>query len=162
MDRIAIVGSPGSGKSTLAREIARATGLPVLHLDRYYWRPGWVETAQAQWKVHHRELIAGESWIMDGTYINSLADRLERVDTVIVFEVSKWRCLFRVLRRTLANHGREVQARGCPERFDLEFVLFVWRFPTATRPRIEEAISRSAGSFRVLRIKDAHELSGQL
>jgi len=39
-NRIAIVGSPGSGKSTLARQLATITGLPLVHLDMEFWRPG--------------------------------------------------------------------------------------------------------------------------
>lgn len=33
MERIMIVGSAGSGKSTLARELGRALGLPVAHIE---------------------------------------------------------------------------------------------------------------------------------
>ena len=32
----------GSGKSTFARALAARTGLPVIHLDLHYWKPGWV------------------------------------------------------------------------------------------------------------------------
>jgi adenylate kinase family enzyme len=158
MNRIAIIGSPGSGKTTMANELGTRTGLPVIHLDNYYWNPGWVETTPDAWRRRHGQLISNESWIIDGTYINSLRDRLERADTVIVFEVSRWQCLYRVLRRTLSNRGREIQATGCPERFDLDFVTYVWKFPKVTKPRIEEALARANGHFRVLRIEDAHEL----
>ena len=38
----------------------------------------------------------------------------------------------RVLRRTLANHGRSVQAPGCPERIDFKFLKWVWQYTRAT------------------------------
>ncbi|EBR8158754.1 adenylate kinase, partial [Salmonella enterica subsp. enterica serovar Newport] len=41
MRRVLIVGCPGAGKSTLAKELANITKLPLIHLDRYYWLPGW-------------------------------------------------------------------------------------------------------------------------
>jgi len=34
--RVLVIGSPGSGKSTLAAELARRTGLPLIHLDQKY------------------------------------------------------------------------------------------------------------------------------
>ncbi|MEO9901595.1 isopentenyl transferase family protein [Nisaea sp.] len=42
MNRVLILGCPGAGKSTAARSLAKITGLPVIHLDRHYWEPGWV------------------------------------------------------------------------------------------------------------------------
>ena len=42
--RIIILGSAGSGKSTLATKLGEITGIPVIHLDRLFWNPGWVET----------------------------------------------------------------------------------------------------------------------
>ncbi|MFI6132271.1 hypothetical protein [Micromonospora sp. NPDC051141] len=42
MRRILVVGSSGAGKSTVAGELARRLDLPLIHLDRHYWRPGWV------------------------------------------------------------------------------------------------------------------------
>ena len=41
MERILIIGCGGAGKSTLARRLGEKTGLPVVHLDKLYWRPGW-------------------------------------------------------------------------------------------------------------------------
>ena len=44
LKRIAIIGSPGVGKSTFARQLGDITGIEVFHLDRLFWKPGWVET----------------------------------------------------------------------------------------------------------------------
>jgi adenylate kinase family enzyme len=48
--RVAVVGSSGAGKSTFARDLGARTGLPVVHLDRPFWRPGWVETPREEWR----------------------------------------------------------------------------------------------------------------
>ena len=37
-NRIMIVGCGGAGKSTFAAKLGELTGLPVYHLDRYFWR----------------------------------------------------------------------------------------------------------------------------
>ena len=48
-DFFAIIGPSGAGKSTLARQLGAITGLPVVHLDREFWRAGWVPTPDAEW-----------------------------------------------------------------------------------------------------------------
>ena len=39
--RIAVIGYSGAGKSTLARALGARYGVPVLHMDRVHWAPGW-------------------------------------------------------------------------------------------------------------------------
>lgn len=152
MERIAVIGSPGSGKTTFAEELGAHTGIPVIHLDERFWNPGWVATPAEVWVERHRDLLAGDSWIVDGTYAETLDDRLARADTVFVFLTGRRRCLARVLRRALTNHGRSIQAAGCPERFDAEFFRYVWRFPLDIQPRIDDALARHRDRLEVIRL----------
>jgi adenylate kinase family enzyme len=68
MRRILVWGAPGTGKSTLARAIGARLGLPVIHLDAEYWRPGWVAPAQEEWLAQVTALAARDAWVMDGNY----------------------------------------------------------------------------------------------
>ena len=86
MKRVLVIGSPGSGKSTLATELARRTGLPLIHLDKEHWRPDWIEPTREQWQRQVAELVSRPSWIIDGNYGGSLAPRLARADTVVDLE----------------------------------------------------------------------------
>jgi hypothetical protein len=45
MKRVVILGPGGAGKSRLAAELSGSTGLPVVHLDVLFWRPGWMHAA---------------------------------------------------------------------------------------------------------------------
>ena len=36
-----MIGRSGAGKTTVALRLAEALDLPVVHLDRLYWGPGW-------------------------------------------------------------------------------------------------------------------------
>ena len=39
--RALIIGGVGSGKTALAIRLGEKLSLPVHHLDRLYWQPGW-------------------------------------------------------------------------------------------------------------------------
>jgi adenylate kinase family enzyme len=49
MRRVLVIGSGGSGKSTVAAQLGELLELEVNHLDKFYWNPGWVETAPDEW-----------------------------------------------------------------------------------------------------------------
>ena len=81
MDRVAVVGPVGAGKSTFAAALGERTGLPVVHLDRHFWHPGWVETPRDEWRRRQAELFAGDRWIADGNYGRTFDERFSRADT---------------------------------------------------------------------------------
>ena len=67
--RILVLGGCGSGKSTFARRLGDLTGLPVVHLDREYFSPGWVEPERESWVRRLSEIAARERWIIDGNHV---------------------------------------------------------------------------------------------
>ena len=62
MERVVILGPGGAGKSELASAIARRTGLPVVHLDRLFWRPGWRPAPRDEARRDLAAAIAAERW----------------------------------------------------------------------------------------------------
>lgn len=141
--RILVIGCSGSGKSTLSRKLASATGLPVIHLDQYYFSPNWKEPSQEDWTETLAALIAEDDWIMDGSYTGSLAQRAERADLIIYLKLPTWICLSRVVRRTLLYHGsvRADAAEGCRERFNWDFTKYVLHYQQKIGPRIERVLA---------------------
>ena len=130
MERVIIIGCGGAGKSTLARKMGKKTGLPVVHLDKLFWKPGWVESAKAEIDEIIRREMEQPRWIMDGNYNRTLAQRIARCDTVIYLDFSRIACLLGVIKRVLTTYGtvRPDMGAGCPERFDLEFLKWVWNY----------------------------------
>src|SRR5688572_16570866 len=75
--RIIVTGLPGAGKSTLSLALGAAMGLPVIHLDLHFWKPGWVAPSEAEWRETQAAVLAGDAWIADGNYHETLDLRLE-------------------------------------------------------------------------------------
>ena len=162
MQRVAVIGCGGSGKSTFADALGRALGVDVLHLDALYWQPGWVATAREPWRRVQQQLVAGDRWIIDGNYAATLDIRLARADTVVFFDVPRRDCVRGVLRRWAHHHGEPLQARGCPERWSWEFLLWVYRYPRHSRPRVLAAIARHAQHAKVIVIHSRQEAAAVL
>ena len=137
MERIIIIGCSGSGKSTLARALGAKLGLPVIHLDQLWWKEGWVESDRQTFDDRLAALVEENRWIIDGNYNRTIPMRLEKCDTVIYLDFSRWACLLGMCQRVLGSYGkvRPDMAPGCPERFDWDFVKWIWNFNKQNRVR---------------------------
>lgn len=136
-----IVGGPGSGKSTLARKMGDITGLPVVHIDHIHWQPGWIERSSAEKDRLTRIAHANDEWIFEGGHFRTFDERLARADTFIWLDVSVWRRLWRVVKRTMRDLGknRPDLPEDCPERINLEtlkFLHFIWTTRNRWRDKI--------------------------
>lgn len=154
MKRIAILGCSGAGKSTLACELGARLGLPVVHLDKEFWRPGWVEPDKAEWAARLDELVAGERWVTDGNFATASVKRFAKCDTVIFLDFNRWVCLARVYRRAWRHLGRARPDlnEGCPERMpDRWFLNYIWTWNATRRARtlatLEDARARGKTVF---------------
>ncbi|WP_266078156.1 P-loop NTPase family protein [Haladaptatus caseinilyticus] len=133
---------PGTGKSTFAKRLGDALDRPVTHLDAHFWEPGWEKPDSDEWERTHRTFIGELERILDGNY----GSTFDAADTVILLIVSRYVCLFRVIRRWLRNDGqaRPDMAEGCEEKVDLEFLRYVWNFPVQKIPAMERTFARLA------------------
>jgi len=145
VQRILVLGPCGAGKSTLAVKLGERLGLPVIHLDREYWRPGWLEPTADVWAAQVEELIARPRWVMDGNYGGTLARRLERAQLVVNLDYPRRVFFPRIVRRLLANlgHTRPDMGTGCVERFDAKFWRYAWRYRIDVLPRREAKLAAS-------------------
>ena len=152
MERILIIGCGGAGKSTLARQLGEKTGLPVVHLDQLFWHPGWVESTKDEIDAKIMEELGKPRWIMDGNYNRTLPMRLQKCDTVIYLDFSRFVCLLGVLKRVLTTYGtvRPDMAEGCPERFDLDFIKWVWNFNKTKRERYYRLLNEAEGIEKIV------------
>jgi adenylate kinase family enzyme len=131
MQRIIIIGSGGAGKSTLARHIGHALNMPVTHLDQLFWQPNWRAVDRETLITRQQAIVMQPQWIMDGNYTGTLDIRLAHADTVIVLNMPRWLCVYRVVARRITYHGQTRPDMGadCPEQLTWEFLRFIWHYP---------------------------------
>lgn len=130
MRRIVIIGCGGAGKSTLARQLGEKLNIPVVHLDKLFWKPGWVEMPKDEFDILHGQEISKDQWIIDGNFNRTMQERIARCDTVIYLDFSRLACLGGVAKRVLTTYGtvRPDMGEGCPERLDMDFLKWVWNY----------------------------------
>ena len=134
----------------------------MIHLDEHYWRPGWTEPPPDDWRSLQQQLTSGDRWVIDGTYGGTFDVRFAAADTVIVLAPPRLRCVLGALHRVLTNHGRPTQAPGCPERFDLAFLRWIWRYPNDSRPRLDRALARHGAQLRVVELRSRRDAADWL
>jgi len=161
--RVIVTGMAGSGKSTFATALSARTGLPVIHLDRHYWKPGWVRPSDDEWRAKQQALLAGDAWIADGNYHETLDLRLERADTVVVLDTPWWVCAGRAFVRGVRRPAGIEMPEGSDDsvmrrlRDEWRLVGLIW-WHRNDEPERERAIISAHGrhvALHVLRSKRA-------
>ena len=93
MKKIIIIGCPGSGKTTFAEKLRDKIGLPLFHLDAIWHKPDRTHITRAEFDLRLAELLALDSWIIDGNYSRTLETRIRACDTVFFFDLPTEVCL---------------------------------------------------------------------
>ncbi len=156
----------GNGKTTLGRELARRLDVPFVEMDALVHGPNWVETPNDELRRIVEPILAGEGWVVDGTYRGKLGDLVLRNADVVVWldqPIRVWlpRLVRRTWRRirgreTLWNDNRETMRNAFFSRDSL--ILFAFRqhfrrrrvYPTELAP------------YNVVRLRSPREVDAWL
>ena len=153
--RVVVTGLAGAGKSTFSRALASKTGLPVIHRDLHFWKPGWVEPSDDEWREKQCALLAGDEWIADGNYHETLELRLERADSVVFLDTPWWVCARRAFVRGIRRPAGTVMPDGCQDspwrrlRDEWWLVWRIWRVRESDRALELDLVSAHADRVAV-------------
>src|SRR4029453_4974614 len=131
--RILVTGMAGSGKSTFSRSLAAKTG--------------WVAPPEPEGGDTQSGLLAGDAWIADGNYHETLDLRLERADTVVFLDTPWWVWAGRAFLRGLRKPVGEMP-EGCDDsswrrlRDEWRLAIVIWRNRRSEPEREHEIISQ--------------------
>ena len=93
MKKIIVIGCPGSGKTTFSVKLQDKTGLQLFHLDAIWHKPDRTHISREEYDARLAEILALDSWIIDGNYGRTLERRIEACDTVLLFDLPVEVCL---------------------------------------------------------------------
>ncbi len=156
--KIAIIGCPGSGKSTLARALNKKLNYPLMYMDKVYHITNNEHITREELKQKVDEFArVNKNWIIDGNYMDSLEQRINLADTIILMDIDTDICVKNVYKRAKSPR-QEDMADG----FDLSimedyFIEFVTNFKTQSLPVLEELLSKTKNK-RIIRITNYNQI----
>src|SRR5574340_571085 len=159
MDKIVIIGSPGAGKSTLARRLGRKLQIPVVHLDRIFWEPGWKEKSRNKRIEILKDRVKKRQWIIEGIYLGASEPRLNASDTIIFLDIPFYVCLKRIIVQHYLRRGeyRYDLIDGCKDRLTPKRILKVLAFPIRGRWMLNKKL-KSYETKRIVRLHSTKEI----
>ena len=156
MQRVAVVSGPGAGKTTFAR----ALGLPHVELDALWWDPGWRPASIETFQARVREVVAADTWVVEGFYIDEAAAIVwPRADTLVWLDLPRRVCVPRAVWRSFGQVVRRVELwNGNRQRASVLTPRSIWRlwrrWPTYPAT-IERALStHDVAHLEVVRLRD--------
>ena len=93
MKKIIVIGCPGSGKTTFAEKLRDKLGLPLIYLDAIWHKPDRTHISREEFDIKLADILAQDSWIIDGNYSRTLETRMAACDTVFLFDLPTEICL---------------------------------------------------------------------
>lgn len=150
MQRILIIGNAGSGKSTFSKKLAQKLGLPLVHLDRIYWKGNWEHLSREEFDEALQAELIKPQWIIDGNFNRTFPHRLAYCDTVFFFDLPAISCFWGITKRIFQNYGKTRADMGgnCPEYFDKQKISLykgVLNFNKTRRRDYYKLLEQAAG-----------------
>ncbi len=144
MKRVLVLGQAGAGKSHFAVALGAITGLPVFHMDKVHWQPGWQERDRAEKSRLVHEIMSGDEWILEGGLSATCPEPMARADTAIWLDLPLGVRARRILGRRWQYRGgwtRPDLPDNCPERLHPAFLQFIWRTRHSAREKVAQALA---------------------
>lgn len=160
--RFYIMGGGGTGKSSLALAISRITKIPVIHLDFYYWKQGWVTPSARKLIRLKTQLQQQNHWIVEGAKLDLLDDVSAQADIIIFLDFPPVVCVWRAIKRALYTliNPKLAKVSGCPVKIHhLNSFRWIWNYHRYNLMRINKILTSTSVMQKTLRITSNNELN---
>ena len=154
MKKIIVIGCPGSGKTTFAKRLNEKNGIEIFHLDAIWHRADKTHITREEFDLHLGEILALDSWIVDGNYTRTVKRRIEAADTVFLFDLPTEICLDGANARIGVKRG---DIPWFETELDPEFKEKIERFRGEVLPRIYEVIDENRENKNIVIFKSREE-----
>jgi len=163
MKKILIFGRSCAGKSSLASKLGNKFGLPIFHMDKMFWLPGWVEGSKQEMAVNLEKILTThDSWVIEGNYKKvALESRIRSADLIIMLDFNVFKCLYRSIKRNFIHYNktRPDMGEGCKEKLlpDPKFLKFIYSQRKSTIIPIQKILT-GYQEKTILNFKNQHEV----
>ena len=164
--KIAVMGGSCSGKTTFSRRLAEKLDVPHVELDALHHGPNWAEPTVEDFRARVGQAIAGDGWVVDGSYGGKLGDMvIAQADLVVWLDLPLRTVLPRLWRRTLHRIRNDVELwNGNRETWRDAFLsrhsLFIWVVTTHRRRR--RTLPVELEPFEAVRLRSPEEVEAWL
>lgn len=139
MKKAIVIGCPGSGKTTFAEGLSKKSEIQLFYLDAVWHRPDKTHIPREEFDVKIGEILAKDSWIIDGNYQRTLDMRMAAADTVFLFDLPSEVCLEGAVAR-LGKVRREMP--WIDTELDRDFKREIEEFGSKNLPKIYELLEK--------------------
>lgn len=154
MQKIIVIGCPGAGKSTFSRALADVTGVELYHLDLIWHKPDRTNIPRDEFDAKLNDIMAKESWIIDGNYGRTLEMRLKKCDTVFLLDFPLEVCLTGAMSRVGKKRD---DMPWIEEEFNDEFKQWIMDFPEKQLPMIHNLLDKYGENKNVVVLKSRQQ-----
>lgn len=154
MRKIIVIGCPGSGKTTFAEKLQMATNLPLYYLDAIWHKPDKTHISREEYDSILAKIFQTEEWIIDGNYSRTIEERIQKSDTIFLFDLPTDVCLKGAIERL----GKErYDVPWIDMELDSNFKKQIEEFPDKVLPRIYELLTKYKDGKQVIIFKTRAE-----
>jgi adenylate kinase family enzyme len=142
--RCFIFGPPGSGKSTCAFRLSHELGLPVFHMDHFFFKAPNIHISTEEAMKELKNRLPHDDWIIEGNHGDALEYLAERADCVYILNVHPLTCIYRIIKRHFQNDPflKKAVSEGWQETLSWQFIWFTLHLFPKNFPRQIEQIKR--------------------
>lgn len=149
--RIVVIGNGGAGKSTFSVKLGEALQIPVVHLDKLWWKPGWTNRSADEFDSLLSAELQKDAWIMDGNFRRTFQQRLYRAELCVVLDIDTRLCLQSAYARAaeFAGRVRPDMGEGCEEVVRPDFLKWISSYREKVLPGMMSVLRESGVPYIV-------------